>query len=946
MPAETSRAVTGIRLSLLVAAVGASLPAPLAQATFDEHVINPQLINIYWEVDGGGTVAQWNKDVNATCDPATGLCGGTDRTENGNGTGPASPLFTVDSIDSLSQAILLSDYFKDAERDYGVLTPALGKVNPTLLPSLVVGQCGSPPTHMDDLLANVTLVIAFMQCVENLPNHPELANGNNTVFNIWLPPWVLPTQPGQCFSDGAVSHNTFYVGSNCTGGTDPDCKGHWAAVIPTYPFCNGGSLQQASPMMMHEFIEDWGFGQVCDQCHEFEFLAQGGMTNYWNDFTHKVCEPQAAELLANPAPTDAAACGAGKHMVVQTIVDAKRNPVPWDLPGPANGYSGSLYGGLLTQDNNNAWIDGLGHYVNTLGTSQPSFPGFLGQMSNPVMPGSILWTSPDPANPNSAFVQFNGFAAGYGAPYLVSWDATVEPYIFDINWGQPSSIKRNAEDADARTSIFGLTYPPLTVDPPVVAGALSGSATCGVKGHVVGPLAIGDSTARLYYQGNYVGPVSTDEWGNISQPESLAPAGAQQPLMLTHYPTTDAGPGNGYSQTELVDVYPVVNGIAPAYGPVAGTQQVTLTGRGWKPNQQQKVMFQTTLPNGVLVSKFSMGTVSADGTSITLNTPGSPLPAPGVGPVSVYAAVDNLWATSAIYTYIIPGTPYVTFGQTFPQFGKNCGAAVKVSCTATVYDNLGVAEAAFNPITLAGGVGVAVAPAVLNSNPGTALCTYWPNVANDTVTAAYNGANAKFDLPGVTCIPLLPLICDPSTCWPPMWHRQDYAYVDNGMWVNPFVGDPQSWSDPFILSIQSPFPSSDFNITALGAGSIVQIQTTNSLALQNTPSTSGPMVMPVTAANGQFIHFTGSFVGVSLKQGQPNWDVKMQFPLAARIPAANYRVFGYMKASNIWVEMKSSLVTSSASTTLVADAVTTDPHGLMAGVVTGPYALTYYSNTR
>jgi hypothetical protein len=187
-------------------------------------ITSPVYVNVYWSQN-------WSAAVTAS----------------------STPDMTTARIDALTESLIQSGYFSGLQQ-YSVVSENF------IMPSIVEGNCGSPPGDLDTAHSQLG---AFATCVVDL--NPSLNNGN-TILNVFLPPQTVPIAGHDFCSKDIGEHDQYGSPVEVT-------------FLPTNSGCNG-SISTLFATMSHEMVEaatdpnpksptGWkiiGDGEVADQC--------------------------------------------------------------------------------------------------------------------------------------------------------------------------------------------------------------------------------------------------------------------------------------------------------------------------------------------------------------------------------------------------------------------------------------------------------------------------------------------------------------------------------------------------------------------------------------------------------------------------------------------------------------------------------------------------------
>ncbi|HWF15462.1 MAG TPA: choice-of-anchor P family protein [Acidimicrobiales bacterium] len=178
--------------------------------------------------------------------------------------------------------------------------------------------------------------------------------------------------------------------------------------------------------------------------------------------------------------------------------------------------------------------------------------------------------------------------------------------------------------------------------------------------------------------------------------------------------------GNTYTY-EVPPEIAAVNGIVPNTGPVAGGTPVTITGTNFNPGDTTtSVSFTNPVTGGTTATATNVVVVNS--TTITADTPASPIPFPGTGPTDV--TVSDAGGTSnnsppVVFTYAIFNTQVTGISPTAgPVAGGTTVTITGVGFTTATAVHFGTAAATSFTVNSNTSI-TAVSPASPLASPGT-----------------------------------------------------------------------------------------------------------------------------------------------------------------------------------------------------------------------------------
>lgn len=921
---------------------------------------NPVFFNVYWERAG----RTWDTDV-----VDAGAAAGN----------PDIALMTRDMIDSFLESAMVSNWPNNLQA-WGVKSVYFQPVSLELVPEAESNAACSGVTPGDDYLYDwETNLPKFIPCLVATHQNqwPVALTAPNAVINVFIPPEIQGSADGgdPCLQDQTLGVNVTAGATDETvyaynGFVRVDGGTFTVAVLPTERYCVSGFRKSLAYTVTHEDVEAAVGGnggtvpgrQLADPCEPYGlpgFLEfQNGPAQYvqntdagviveWNAGTvschdqttdagvNCTCGPDAGPIPDAGVAPQVTACGSGRHMILQAQVDASRNPPPWDLPdAPWNSFEGSLY--FQVQSGASGFAGGA---------------HFASEVDGGVETGLLDWSS----GGGTTFIEMHGFGDGYSyARFPNQPGSTVFAYVYDSVWGRPNLWNGRIPSATVEQpyQFGGVAATASDRGGWIVTGELGGNPNCGLTGHPVGSMPMGDAPITIVALAAAGCPhaVMTDDDGNFSfvcYPTTIEP----QTIGLK----TDGRASTAvYINPPHIDsiVTPGVAGGAVEL--VGGGLPITITGSGLKDYASPTTTEVTTEYEG---NEWFASSVAGTATSLTVSGLHSPITSDGgVGVANVFVTVNGVPSNSLPVTYFIPNVPYLTFKACDCT---TCAPNQRTEVTPLVRSDTGAPEAAI--ISLSAISAIRFSPSVV-----------WNGQTSEALFPVPEGAPYRFSATAVTWSPwrwaggrftggfsketvtpvTLPIFgppsardchlvenvnpLDPTRWW---WHPRRPYQFDGRVWVDPAAGEALDRLLPSIVSIESAYSQYALNVAALGSEAIRALESYVS------PSRIFAAAIPHAPPSGQNLCLTERALDISAPGGTANWEARVAFPLDSAVPPGNFRVFGLNRAEGGWVEMP---VTFNRTPAGMAEALATlttwDPHGLVPGVVDGPYALMYYSD--
>lgn len=521
--------------------------------------------------------------------------------------GPAGGM-TEAQIDAFLAALVHSSYFSQLGQ-YGV-------VSQSSLPSITASGCGSPPANVD---AAIGAMDQFVSCVTKA--NPNLFNPQ-VILNVFLPPQTINTGFCNQNSSGAhpsAMHDTpgpfqgWPAGPSYTfNPTTSACNANSAALLIGLSHEMVEAATDPSPSSMSGWKQPFGseIGDLCQNLTSFpatSFLFTA-VQQYWSNSANG-CVVGFSNLTP-PAVPSISICGAGPGMRI--VLTGTFGAPPWDFSAGSSSQTLYLQSTISGQNN---WT------ANNIDGSPPDTVDF----------GKIVWTQG--TGPGGADqIQIFGFSAAYGTnQQIVSAGDRVTIAVENPANGAPASTSGNAPNPSQLAGPISVPFEMLVNGTGQVSGTVQDSTGCTVQGAAIALTASG---------GSFASPtVVTDASGSFSA-TFTAPSVAQ--------PVT-VGLLSPVSASSQILVHPVLNSLVQPEGAASGSEPTVLHGAGFDSTTQVNFGSNTA----------SVQSVSADHGSVSLSTP--PASNGAVGPVTVTAGANGVFATGLQYTYILPGVPFMQF---------------------------------------------------------------------------------------------------------------------------------------------------------------------------------------------------------------------------------------------------------------------------------------------
>ena len=561
----------------------------------------PEILNLYWDT----SVAKWNSDV-ASTDPSE----------------------TVAAIDTLTQALVNSNYFGGLQSSYGVHSGIV------MLPSMVVGSaCLGPPTNMD-----VPHIDELMNCWVN--QNPSLTTNNrgNLIVVLYIPP-------------SASAGHQCDLASPPVGAWHQSNNGIAVAIMPTVRNCSSNLLSLFG-LATHEIAEAmtdpnpfWGFAmpqEIGDMCETgagrfVPFFDQFEVSSYWANSSNSCSAIQGPPLPMTGA--SASVCGSGERMHAT-------------LSAPTTGLNFGAPPFDLGQNRTTMYLSAA--------ITDPSFGSWTAQVNfNPMRLLPMVWgVSWAPTT-----ITIDGFA-NYGANGLfVRPGDQIAFTVFTVD-GTPQVINTTIP---MPTKIVGFGLNPragpfFPNSQAFVSGRIVDAGGCGDQAVVVSLAATGGTLSSSNVIPSAPGmrstiQLATDKDGSF-QGVLTAPAVAQNVTISVGLPF----PVSSGSTTASIVVVPLKLSLSTTRGDPIGNRKLTISGGGFQ--HGMTVSFTPELGGGS-PGVVTPTVVSADGASADLLTPKSTLPGDGHGAVSVTVHVNNINGVNSayealVYNYTVPNSPTLT----------------------------------------------------------------------------------------------------------------------------------------------------------------------------------------------------------------------------------------------------------------------------------------------
>jgi hypothetical protein len=476
--------------------------------------------------------------------------------------------------------------------------------------SVAAGGCAAPPANINAAINSAGSLLSCLVSANPALNRPEI------IFNIFLSPLTISS--GYCSSYSGEHDNS---------------NGFAFGIIPMA--CNG-SFNALTSTITHEMVEaatdpnpPWGFndptklnGEIGDLCGNFAFpFLFGSVQGYWSNSTNG-CVTGFANRTPVSFASPGSICGTGPNMHI--VVNGTFGPTPWDVVSNQGPTGQSVYLAVLVKRGRNSWSAG------NFGTFPP----------NPVGFGGVSWSQG--AGPGGTDqIQIFGFNVAYGTSgQVVSPGDVVRIVVFQPLNGVAALTEVPASGAAKFAGPLFAGDPGGPGGTGEVFGSLQDSEGCTVQGASVSLSA--PSGTNLTSQ-----TATTDANGFFSD-TFTAPAVAGQDMITVTIPMTNPP----VVASASFDVIPKLDILHWDQGDTTGSQTTTLTGLGF--DSSTSIVFGPNNPARVL-------SVSADHSTVTIQTPSSPLPSPAVGVVAVGATVNGEGGSGLQYRYIRPGVPDLQF---------------------------------------------------------------------------------------------------------------------------------------------------------------------------------------------------------------------------------------------------------------------------------------------
>jgi hypothetical protein len=681
-------------------------------------IADPQIINVYWET----SAAQWALDIGASGD-GTGAGSGTgfgtaamtiDRIDT-----LVQSLVNSDYLWMLNQynVNFYSTCMPDCQY-YGQPCSVDCYFTTAIYFPSIVANCGSPPSSINDIANDKDGVLTrFINCV--LAANPQI-NVSQTVMNLILPPSVGSASPTTDFCHGRLfgaEHDKFGqpleitlipANAECNLTLDDLVESISHEVIEgiTDPIVNSPTGWKVS------FLNSQPLGgdEIADECidktprHSAPAIAQmafkdNHFARFWSD-QDAACVPANADAggyyKMTPGPVlTMNVCGTGKNMILQ-MQGCGTGGLPNVPPGSCVSWAG--LGNPPTWDMIPIWLNGISGgtligddtgYIR-LTVDQTVRHGGIWQAggirafpADGVMLGPIAWTpggqptgwaKPDLIQIGSG-AQSGAFSQGYGVllasgtTEVVYPGDTVSVSVADQIWGQVQTVSVLAPDAQQLLAFSA--NPPSPPDDPYRAWIFSGDVGATVTGSLADRTGCGGLPAPIPVEGtsirlsetqdtgdhiNYTPPLLSDSNGYFSAPYSPGLAGTKT-IQL------DLLPLRLNFGSAAAPVHPLLRSITPTSGPVGGTvasqsQLASLAGYGFT-NAGVSIPFgkDSTIPAGSPVATV----VTYDPSTLGVDVPPSPLPAPGAGDAYLKLTDNGLDSEVVKYHYFVLGVPDIAW---------------------------------------------------------------------------------------------------------------------------------------------------------------------------------------------------------------------------------------------------------------------------------------------
>lgn len=575
-------------------------------------ITDPHYVNVYWD----SSLAQWDTDVAA------------------NTTNMAH-----DHLDHLTEALINSKYFS-ALTQYSVTSATQGD-------SISTAGCMAPPSDLDTARNNLG---NLANCIVKL--YPSLKK-DNTILNVFVPPQSAPASVKADFcSKFAGEHGQYGSPVGVTfNPTNSACNGSLGALFNTLTHEMSEATTDPNPPSPTGWkVHTTGdfFGQeVSDVCQSLKMANTGflfaGTANNWSNGASSCV---SGFTLTAPTITTATSCGTGQAMTL-TLTGAFGG-TPWDLASKKFGTQ-TLYLNARINHGGKLWDAG-------------NFEGLPSDSVNNGKP-DVVHFGASGVSWSPGKITVGGFDNNYGKTMANGALAEVspgDPIVVKVALNDTGQFASTSITAPGVSQILNLAVNPIYPDPWIfvnakanVTGTAADPGKCGVQKQTVSFMAFQGSISP--------GQAATSSTGTF-QADYFAPA-----VAGTQKATATLSKNNAISSSVNVPVHPILNSVAPNVGPVAGGQNVTLSGDGFDPGN-------TSVDFSGAAAKT--GTIALQ--SIQAVTPKSPLGGDGDGTVDVTATVNGLPSLSVAYQYILPGKPYISYKST------NCKTHYIV---VTVYDD-------------------------------------------------------------------------------------------------------------------------------------------------------------------------------------------------------------------------------------------------------------------
>ena len=573
---------------------------------------HPVYVNVYWDT----SEAQWNADVGLG-DPNLQI-----------------PGITVARVDLITVAMCRSNYFGGLNQ-YGVIGC---DVHPSFF---VTGEgCGAPPPDLDTARSMIAAGIQNpIGCL--VAKHPELAAGN-VILNVLLPPQVAKSGDF-CSPFGFHDVTSPPFGGLTSGLTGNPTPTFYYTFVPTVAGCND-NVAKVAAVLSHEMVEaatdpdpgglsGWKTigenGEIADSCGgaatNFLYVR---LSDYFSRDNGGCMTFLTGAPVSNFAPQFDSVIPCGSGMNSKITIKGHFDPRPWDLaPG---GKQTLFLQGVVT--------DATGANKFKVGGFAQNFP------PDSVSFSSIQWTTSAIGNENT--IVANGFVGD--ANTKVAAGDHINITVSSPMTGQPVSLTGDVPSAhgvqDFNVGLWPDPPPPYFVGRKItVFGKLMDTAGCPMGDASFTLSSTSDPASALspWY------PTTYEDGRFIADYTPTGPAGTHHVAITSPV-----------SEVRAVAVHPIAEDLSASLGPVAGGQNVKLSGVGFDPavaNNLIRFRYQGSVAQATNLA------VSGDGKSATFTTPHSPLGGDGTGMATVVIVVNGQDSLALPYQYFIPNKPILSF---------------------------------------------------------------------------------------------------------------------------------------------------------------------------------------------------------------------------------------------------------------------------------------------